>query len=70
MERVTGLLDAAWTRQRAIRLVGVGLSNLVLPEAQLALPPRAGARPALGVAIDAVRARFGYEAVRLGRADG
>jgi DNA polymerase-4 len=70
MDRVTALLDAAWTRRRALRLVGVGLSNLELPGPQLQLPARPGSRPALGVAIDAVRARFGYEAVRLGRAEG
>ena len=63
---VRGLLKGAWTRKLPIRLVGVALSNLSGPSRQLALfgaesPPRP-----VGPAIDAVRARFGYDAIRLG----
>jgi DNA polymerase-4 len=58
------LLRAAWSRSLRIRLLGVQLSNLVAPEAQVALfaPPR----PRMGAAIDAVRDRFGYDAIRMG----
>lgn len=64
------LMRAAWERKLRIRLLGVALSNLVGPERQLGLPfPRAGdVRPAVATAVDAVRARFGYDAVRLGAA--
>jgi DNA polymerase-4 len=68
LERATHLLDVAWTRPVAIRLVGIQLSNLVLPGPQLALPPAAHQRPPPGRAIDAVRARFGYDAIHLGAA--
>jgi len=51
---------------RGVRLVGVGLSNLVAPSAQLGLPFADPERPNAGEAIDAVRERFGYEAIRLG----
>jgi nucleotidyltransferase/DNA polymerase involved in DNA repair len=67
LERATRLLDVAWTRKAAVRLVGIALSNLVLPGPQLALPSP-GSRPPPARAIDAVRARFGYDAVRLGAA--
>ena len=59
------LLTAGWRRQKAIRLVGVALSRLTTPPAQLSLPLTLE-RPPLGAALDAVRARFGYDAVRLG----
>jgi DNA polymerase-4 len=58
-----GLLAAAWSGA-AVRLLGVGLANLVAPDPQLRLPLTA--RPRAGAAIDAVRAKFGYDAVRLG----
>ena len=59
------LLSEAWTRRVAIRLIGVQLSNFEPPERQLLLPfgPR---RPRLGPALDAVRDRFGFDAVRVG----
>ena len=60
------LLRLAWTRGQRVRLLGVQLSNLVGSEAQL--PLFAPARPRAGVAIDAVRDRFGYDAIRLGAA--
>lgn len=64
------LMRAAWARRSRIRLLGVALSNLVGAERQLALPfPRPGeGRRDVATAVDAVRARFGYDAVRLGAA--
>lgn len=62
---VLELLDGVWTPDRGVRLVGVQLSNLEAPGPQLALPLDAG-RPAVGSAIDRVRERFGYDAIRLG----
>ncbi len=53
---------------RPVRLVGVGLSNLVAPSPQLNLPFADAPRPSAGEAIDAVRERFGYDAIRLGAA--
>lgn len=61
--RVQGLLAQAWSRRLPVRLVGVQLSNLVA-EHQLELPW--GGRPKVGAAIDAVRERFGYDAIRVG----
>ena len=61
------LLQAGWRRQTAVRLIGVALSRLTPPAAQLCLPlPET--RPPVGAALDAVRARFGFEAVRMGTA--
>mgnify|MGYP003338075567 FL=1 len=62
------LLAEAWTRRMRIRLLGVQLSNLLGPDPQVPLFPRP--RPRAGIAIDAVRDRFGYGAIRLGTADG
>ena len=56
--------------RRAVRLVGVALSNLVEPDRQLRLPFDDEPRPATGAALDAVRRRFGYDAIRLGAAPG
>ncbi len=60
------LLRALWTRRAAVRLVGVTASGLVLPGPQLPLP-FARPREPIAQALDAVRARFGYDAVRLGQ---
>lgn len=62
---VLELLASVWTPRLPVRLVGVQLSNLEREGPQLALPLDAG-RPAVGRAIDAVRERFGYDAIRLG----
>ncbi|MBI4952341.1 MAG: DNA polymerase IV [Myxococcales bacterium] len=64
---VQELLARAWTRPLGLRLLGVALSNLVAAETQLALPFAAHERPDEGRAIDAVRERFGYDAIRRGR---
>lgn len=63
------LLREAWRRRAPIRLLGVALSGLVAPPPQLALP-FGSARPGPAAAIDAVRERFGYQAIRLGRVAG
>jgi DNA polymerase-4 len=65
---VRRLLDDAWTRERALRLVGVALSKLSGPSRQLELFGDRSRSPLVGPAIDAVRARFGYDAIRLGTA--
>lgn len=64
-----GLLRAAWNPRRRVRLLGVQLANLspaAAPGEPAQLPLFPPARPRAGVAIDAVRERFGYEAIRLG----
>ncbi len=63
---VLTLLDRAWTRPLALRLLGVQASNLVGPKKQLALPLGDAGRPAKGGAIDRVREQFGYDAIRVG----
>jgi DNA polymerase-4 len=60
------LLEGAWTRRLPIRLVGVALSNLSGPSPQLALFAGESQPRSVGPAIDTVRARFGYDAIRLG----
>jgi DNA polymerase-4 len=65
--RILRLLDAAWTREKPIRLVGVALSNLQ-EDLQLTLPFPIAERPQVGSAIDVIRAKFGYDAIRLGGA--
>jgi DNA polymerase-4 len=63
---VRRLFRANYDRRRRIRLLGVGLSNLVRGERQLTLPFVSEGRPDVGNAIDAVRERFGYDAIHLG----
>lgn len=58
------LLLGCWAKTRRVRLLGVQLSNLIPAGTQLALFPPV--RPRAGGAIDAVRARFGYDAIRMG----
>jgi DNA polymerase-4 len=60
------LFRANYDRRRRVRLLGVSLSNLVKGERQLMLPFVAEGRPDMANAIDAVRDRFGYDAIHLG----
>lgn len=62
------LLRGAWSRKMRIRLLGVQLSNLIAADPQVAL--FAAPRPRMGTAIDAVRDRFGYDAIRMGAVAG
>ncbi len=67
MAVVRALLARAWSRPAPIRLLGVALSNLSGPDRQLELPfPTIDTSPSQ--AIDRVRARFGFAAIRRGRA--
>jgi hypothetical protein len=54
--------------RRAVRLVGIRLSNLLGARAQLALPFED--RPVADRAVDAIRDRFGYDAIHLGSVGG
>ncbi len=58
---VKALFEKARTRSTRVRLLGVGLSNLGLPD-QLSLFDRT---EALDRMVDGIRERFGYDAVRL-----
>ncbi len=68
--RVRELFQRARIREAPVRLVGVQLSNLIEDAPQLDLPLGRNERPAVGDALDAVRDRFGYDAIRLGVAGG
>jgi DNA polymerase-4 len=63
---VCWLLKRAWTRKLPIRLVGVALSNLSGPSAQIGLFDGPSQPGSVAPAVDAVRARFGYDAIRFG----
>lgn len=65
---VRELYQRAQVRRLPVRLVGVQLSNLVADAPQLSLPLGPDERPVVGAALDAVRDRFGYDAIRLGSA--
>ena len=52
--------------KRQVRLLGIALSGLEEATGQLELTFEEDARPQIGTAIDAVRERFGYDAIRLG----
>ena len=66
---VRKLFRASYDRQRRVRLLGVGLSKLVKRQRQLMLPFEEGITD-VGNAIDAVRDRFGYDAIHLGMRKG
>ncbi|MFP6645916.1 MAG: DNA polymerase IV [Candidatus Latescibacterota bacterium] len=51
---------------REVRLLGIALSGLEEATGQLELALDDRSRPHIGKAIDAVRERFGYDAIRLG----
>ncbi len=65
---VRDLLRRHRIERRAVRLVGIRLSNLLDRDAQLSLPFED--RPVADRAVDAIRDRFGYDAIHLGAADG
>jgi len=57
------------TRRMAVRMVAVAVSNLVQPRPQLSLP--LGAEPApVSQAIDAVRSKHGFDAIKVGSTGG
>ena len=62
---VLDLLRRHRSPEKPVRLPGVALSNLVGPQQQLGLFD-ADVRPPSGRAVDAVRAKFGYDANRVG----
>jgi DNA polymerase-4 len=68
MRTVRTLLERAWTRRLSVRLLGVCLSNLVGRDHQLQLPYSEDCRSPSS-AVDTVRRRFGFAAIRRGRAD-
>lgn len=63
---VKDLLTVNFDRRRRLRLLGIALSNLVGAAGQLQLPFAEDDPPDTGTAIDAVRDRFGYDAIHLG----
>ena len=63
---VRDLFRTAYVSRRRVRLLGVALSNLAAGQGQLELPFADGDRGEVGPAIDVVRDRFGYDAIRLG----
>jgi DNA polymerase IV len=59
------LFEALWNPARAVRLLGVGTANLAQPVRQLRLFEQIDQRQAqLDAALDAIRARFGEEAIQ------
>ena len=67
---VLELLRANRHQHRAVRLVGVQLSNLVGENTQLSLPLGHDQPERVETAIDGIRDKFGYEAIVLGKVDG
>ena len=65
---VKQLLRENYDGRREVRLLGIALSGLQDAPCQLELPFDEGARVPMARAIDAVRERFGYDAIRLGLA--
>ena len=63
---VKQLFNDNYDDKREVRLLGIALSGLEGPSAQLELSFDELARPGISGAIDAVRERFGYDAIRLG----
>jgi DNA polymerase-4 len=67
---VRKLFRANYDRRRRVRLLGVGLSNLVTGQRQLTLPFVAEGRPEVANAIDTIRDRLGYDAIHFGMKKG
>ncbi|MFC1525548.1 DNA polymerase IV [Candidatus Latescibacterota bacterium] len=65
---VKQLFRSNYDGRREVRLLGIALSGLEEAPCQLELPFDEGARAPMARAIDAVRERFGYDAIRLGLA--
>ena len=63
---VRKLFRANYDQRRRVLLLGVGLTNLVKGERQLTLPFDAEKDPEVASTIDAIRDRFGYDALHLG----
>ncbi len=61
-----GLFEKAWSRGRPVRLLGVGVSSLQAPARQLGLFEAAPDLRAekLASAVDKIRAKYGWQAVR------
>ncbi len=70
LRHVRALFERGRTRSDPIRLLGVGLSGFEGPRQQLALPFGAAVTPTPGKAIDRVREKFGYDAIRMGSIGG
>ena len=66
---VLDLLRRAHTRKLPVRLLGVALSGLAPAHSQLPLPLGGARQGDVGVAMDAVRTRFGFDAIRRGATD-
>jgi len=65
---VRELLQASWDRRQRVRLLGIALTGLQQPSPQLALPWVQASPPQAQAAraVDSLRARFGFDMVRLG----
>lgn len=71
-ETGTGLLNRVLeTEKRAVRLIGIGVSSLaeVSPQAGL-FDPSTGKLEQLNRAVDRIRTKYGFDAIRTGRATG
>ena len=65
LRQVFALFEAAWERRRAVRLVGVGTSNLEQPTRQLQLFEQEDRRQAqLDAAVDRICGRYGHSAIQ------
>ena len=63
--QVLALFETTWDRRRAVRLVGVGTSNLEQPARQMRLFEQEDQRQAqLDAALDRIRGRFGSGAIQ------
>jgi DNA polymerase-4 len=63
---VRRLFQVNYDKRRRVRLLGVGLSNLIKGQRQLLLPFMSDGRPEVANAIDSIRDRLGYDVIHLG----